>query len=184
MATYTFTGRITEILPVEDISRQSKTFKKKQTIICKDKTSEVAFLLFDDKIAKIDELGIAIDDKVTIEFSLKARRYKGEWYSNAYILTIEKVAKYHRKQEKTYDNTRSWSWNQSKANPFDGLFEEFANAFNGNRNQNKTGYFSECTTKQEAKKKYRELSKKYHPDMPTGDAEKMKQVNIEYERWQ
>ncbi len=42
--------------------------------------------------------------------------------------------------------------------------------------------FNNCTSIEEAKKVYRELSKKNHPDAG-GSEEMMKQINIEYERF-
>lgn len=36
------------------------------------------------------------------------------------------------------------------------------------------------TTQEELKKRYLKLSKKYHPDMPNGDAEKFKEIDEAY----
>ena len=36
------------------------------------------------------------------------------------------------------------------------------------------------TTQEELKIKYQKLSKKYHPDMPTGDAAKFREINEAY----
>ena len=41
-------------------------------------------------------------------------------------------------------------------------------------------YFSECTTKDEIKTLYRDLCKKYHPDVIGGDLVTMQIVNAEY----
>jgi len=37
------------------------------------------------------------------------------------------------------------------------------------------------TSKENVRKNYLSLSKKYHPDMPEGDAEKFKEINKAYE---
>ncbi|PSB65591.1 hypothetical protein C7B79_04770 [Chroococcidiopsis cubana CCALA 043] len=43
---------------------------------------------------------------------------------------------------------------------------------------------SPTATKQEVKAAYRNLCKQYHPDMPTGDAAKMKDINNAYADWE
>lgn len=46
-------------------------------------------------------------------------------------------------------------------------------------------WFKDCTCIEDVKHRYRELSKKYHPDMNGGSAESekiMKQINAEYEK--
>lgn len=43
-------------------------------------------------------------------------------------------------------------------------------------------YFQVCKTKQEAKKLFRELAKKYHPDTQNGDNETMVNIINEYEK--
>jgi len=45
----------------------------------------------------------------------------------------------------------------------------------------KIKWFEGVKTQEELKKRYRELAKKYHPDLPTGDTEKMKEINNEYD---
>ena len=40
---------------------------------------------------------------------------------------------------------------------------------------------NEKATKEEIKKAYRRLSLQYHPDKPTGDSEKFKQINEAYQ---
>lgn len=40
---------------------------------------------------------------------------------------------------------------------------------------------SAIADKQEVKKKYRELAKKYHPDSPTGDASKFSEIQKAWE---
>lgn len=44
-------------------------------------------------------------------------------------------------------------------------------------------YFSKVRYAEDGKNLYRELCKKYHPDNPTGDAEILKAVNVEFEKW-
>lgn len=41
--------------------------------------------------------------------------------------------------------------------------------------------FTDVTTEDELKQRYRELAKKYHPDKYGGDAEQMKRINAEYD---
>ena len=44
-------------------------------------------------------------------------------------------------------------------------------------------YFNGCTTKDELKTKYRELVKKYHPDInPNIDDKYIKEINAEYDK--
>ncbi len=45
----------------------------------------------------------------------------------------------------------------------------------------KFNYFRECKTLEDVKKAFRTLAKLYHPDMKTGDTEKFKAINNEYE---
>jgi hypothetical protein len=45
----------------------------------------------------------------------------------------------------------------------------------------KFNYFKECKTLEDVKKAFRILAKLYHPDMKTGDTEKFKAINNEYE---
>ena len=42
-------------------------------------------------------------------------------------------------------------------------------------------WFTKTKSLDELKKQYRELALQYHPDMPNGDTEKMKQINSEYD---
>ena len=44
-----------------------------------------------------------------------------------------------------------------------------------------TGYFCCCKTKTEIKKRYKELAKIYHPDMPEGDVDVFRLIKKEYE---
>jgi curved DNA-binding protein CbpA len=45
----------------------------------------------------------------------------------------------------------------------------------------KTSFFKDCTSKQEAKKLFRELAKRFHPDTETGDNDVMVSIIAEYE---
>lgn len=171
--TYNYTGKVINILPVEDIRSQSQTFTRKQTIICEEKKNKCAFLLFDDKIETLQLLGIQVGDEINICFSIKARIYKGEWYSNAYCLTIEKKIKYQKKERP------KWTYNDPKMKNF---WENFG-TFTDSTQQRKSKWFDGCISDDDYKKRYRQLSKKYHPDMPDGDIVKMQEINIEYEKY-
>lgn len=46
----------------------------------------------------------------------------------------------------------------------------------------KFNYFYNCKSVEEVKKTYRNLCFKYHPDLPTGNCEVMKEINAEYEK--
>jgi curved DNA-binding protein CbpA len=48
---------------------------------------------------------------------------------------------------------------------------------------NKLNYFSDCTTIEQIKKRYRELAQKFHPDKADGNTETMKQINLQYEQF-
>ena len=43
-------------------------------------------------------------------------------------------------------------------------------------------FFHECHNVDEVKARWRELCKRYHPDLPGGDLETMKLINVEYEQ--
>lgn len=43
-------------------------------------------------------------------------------------------------------------------------------------------FFSNCTTLEDVKKVYRDLCFKYHPDITHDNGEKMKYINVEYEK--
>ena len=45
-----------------------------------------------------------------------------------------------------------------------------------------TKYFSDCVTKADCKKRFRELAKKYHPDNPNGDSVKYMEMDEEYKK--
>lgn len=69
--TYEYIGKIIEVLQVEDISRNAKTLKKKQTIVCQEKDNKCAFLIFDDRIDEWKDR-LVVGKKVKITFSIKA----------------------------------------------------------------------------------------------------------------
>ena len=50
-----------------------------------------------------------------------------------------------------------------------------------NQQQKTSGFFTGCTTREQLKKRHRELCKKYHPDKG-GDIEVFKKMQAEYER--
>ena len=47
----------------------------------------------------------------------------------------------------------------------------------------KINYFSDCTTIEQIKKRYRELAQKFHPDHAGGNGEIMKEINLQYEQF-
>lgn len=46
----------------------------------------------------------------------------------------------------------------------------------------KTKYFNNIRTAEELKKAYKDIAKKLHPDMPTGDTKKFQEMQNEYEK--
>lgn len=51
-----------------------------------------------------------------------------------------------------------------------------------NKSSSQASYFRGCKTLDELNKRYRNLTKTFHPDLEAGDEETMKQINEEYER--
>lgn len=43
-------------------------------------------------------------------------------------------------------------------------------------------YFTDCRTAEDVKTRYKELAKRYHPDMPGGDTKIMQEINDEFDR--
>lgn len=56
------------------------------------------------------------------------------------------------------------------------------NSFKKQPEKNSFNPFAGCTDEESLKKRYRDLSKSFHPDMSSGDNESMQFINSEYER--
>lgn len=166
---YTFTGKIHEVGDVEQV-KGTGTIKEKCQFTCKDKKGEfLTFLIFNDAIYTYLQ-PLEIGDEVIIEFSIKSKKFTYTWTTNCYALTISKVVKEQKKQEKKsgYDDYKQY-W-------------QYRN-FKQDTKSNETNYFAGITNKEDAKKKYRQLVKEYHPDKTQGDDTVIKIVNKQYERW-
>ena len=77
-----------------------------------------------------------------------------------------------------FQNGQNFNFNDFK-NFNQSDFKGFANAPRFDEVQKAKDFFgfSSTPTKEEIKKRYKELAKKYHPDINNGDDEKMKELN-------
>lgn len=148
-----FIGKIKWVSEVEQCTGK---IKEKVTVVISDKTRDIAFLIFDTQIYKLLE-PLEIGDKVKVEFSVKSREYKGKWYTEAYALTIEKVERQKRQQRYQKSHYRQ------PPPPT-------------------TNWFSGCKSREEIKKRYKDLCKEHHPDRPTGNLKKMQDINQQYDK--
>ncbi len=71
--------------------------------------------------------------------------------------------------------------NKQYKNRFKNNFENEESFMKEQKRRSVSKYFGECKTTDQAKMVHRKLSKLYHPDSPTGNAEMFKIVNEEYE---
>lgn len=165
---YTITGKILEILPIENVTGK---FKKKQTfVITTDKDVNVMFMLFDNTIDQLSKYEAG--DNVIVQFIVKSYKRTHGWENVCFCITIEPVIRtYKRKQEQR----RTWNDFYDK-----GFWEAFGNKTNNPRTE--TAYFDGCYTPEQIKKKYRELCKKYHPDTGTGNEKIMQEINAQYNK--
>ena len=143
-----------KITHVSSIQTITGKFKEKCTFVVEDGDKKISFLLFDDEIYKVLK-PLEIGDKVKVRFSVKSREFSGSWVTNCFALDVEKVTT--RSKSKTYSYT--------KPPP------------------RTTSYFPINCKKEEAKKIYRELCKKYRPDEPGGSHQKMQEINAAYQKF-
>lgn len=158
---YEFTGKI---IKVTSIVKVTGKFKEKCIFIVEEAGKKIAFVLFDESIYTILK-PLEIGDKVRVKFSVKSLEFSGSWVTNCYAISVEKVQENTNKNNyKQYNKTGSSRWDdiRSKTNSI---------------------YFPLGCTKEQAKKIYRDLCKKYHPDLPGGSIEKMQEINKAYERF-
>lgn len=159
---YEFTGKITHVTPIIPIKGK---FKEKCTFVIEEGNRKIAFILFDEQIYTVLK-PLEKGDTVRVKFSVKSLEFSGSWVTNCYVLSVEKVQEKSKKQS-------NYNYNKTGSNRWDDI-------------KNKTrssSYFPFNCTKEEAKRIYRELCKKYHPDVPGGSDEKMQEVNKAYEKF-
>lgn len=102
----------------------------------------------------------------------------------AYIadwLEIIKEKDYNKNKERTnsYFNNRPYDKQKKEENKQQKKTQQ--ETPKTNHQQKTSGFFTGCTTKEQLKKRHRELCKKYHPDKG-GDVETFKRMQAEYER--
>jgi hypothetical protein len=159
---YEFTGKIIKVTPIVKVTGK---FKEKCTFIVEENGKKIAFVLFDESIYSILK-PLEIGDKIKVKFNVKSLEFSGAWVTNCYVISVEKIVEQSKKQHSyTYNKTGSSTW------------ENIKNKARAN------SYFPSGCTREEAKKIYRELCKKYHPDLPDGSNEKMQEINKAYEKF-
>lgn len=172
---YEHKGKIVEVSDIEDCKGK---FSRKVTMVVEDsKGVKIAFLLFDGQIETLLK-PVEIGDDVTVTFSVKSHEYKGSYITNCFCINLEKIVKKQQQHYQTKGNRQSTERDDWKT--MENEQEEMLNW--ARRHQNKNGYFSSCKTKEEAKKLYRQLSLKHHPDKG-GDSATMSAINIAYDKW-
>lgn len=158
---YEFTGKIIKVTPIVKVTGK---FKEKCTFIVEENSKKIAFVLFDESIYNILK-PLELGDKVKVKFSVKSLEFSGSWVTNCYAISVEKIVEESKKQHSyNYSKTGSSRWEDI-------------------RNKASSSYFPYGCNKEEAKRIYRELCKKYHPDMPDGSNEKMQEINKAYEKF-
>lgn len=190
--TYTVQGKITEvgsIIPTTGKTREKLTFMIRDD---DDNGREIAFLVFDENIHTLIE-PLEIGDKVKVSFTIKTRKYTDKNFNVSYItscfaINIEKI---ESKQQRT---GRDWyrqreeqqqkQWHTYDRPPWESSEEDVAGKFKDQYSKTSfINYFMGCRNAQEAKKRYRELSKKHHPDMPGGNTQIFQTISTQYEKW-
>lgn len=204
---YTFQGKIIKVGGVVPCTGK---VKEKCTFIVRDDNDdgrEVAFIVFDKNIDSF--LGpLSIGDKIEVTFTIKSREYirngvnTGDYSTSCFAIGVKKLEE-EKKQRTGRDRYNSGSQNGNE-NPYSnsrqssstynfwqewqekykqkGEFHTEPPPWESQTKSTYTDYFAGCKNAQDAKKKYRELCRLHHPDKG-GDAEKMKEVNQQYESW-
>jgi len=162
-------GKITWVSPIETIGGKFK--EKLVFVITDDRGKQLAFLLFGEDIKKLSSF--ELQDSVNVFFTIKSALYKGEYQTSCFASRIEKIVykqktnnKDNSKGDRGYNN--SYRWNNHKQQD--------------NTQNKQEDWFKGCYNKLEAKARYKELMKKYHPDLG-GDTVIAQQINIQYDRW-
>ncbi len=169
MKNYNFTGTIINIPPPIYVG---KSQLKKQEFICQYTenfitNTTLVFQLLGDKNTKLIS-GFQKGDKVKIEFQIVCKLYNGTWYTNLDPVKITKVSSEQKKARTEKRHETKWKTYED--------FEKQYEFHSGSKD-----YFSGCFTDEQIKIRYRELSKKNHPDLG-GDVEIMKEINIQYDK--
>lgn len=170
-----------KIVEVSDIEGCKGKFSRKVTMIIEDsKGVKIAFLLFDGQIEALLK-PVEIGDDVTVTFSVKSHEYKGSYITSCFCINLEKIVK--KQQHSYYQTTGSWqSTERDDWKTMEDEKEQFWENIKRRAQQQSTDYFAGCNTKEEAKKRYRELSKVHHPDRG-GLSSTMSAINNEYDKW-
>ena len=152
--TYEYSGKITWVGESQECTGKIK--RKVNIVIHTDDNRDLYMVIFDDNIEKL--LGpVELNDKVTGSFSVKSVQYGQKWITNLFCLSMQKVEhRQRRSRTHNYSYTEPPPWTK--------------------------GHFSGCRTKDEIKKRYRDLCKRYHPDTGSGDEKLMKEVNQQYSK--
>jgi len=156
---YEFTGKIIKVTPIVKVTGK---FKEKCIFIVEEAGKKIAFVLFDESIYAILK-PLEIGDRIKVKFSVKSLEFSGLWVTNCYVISVEKVT--NSSKGSTGSKSRSYTYNPPPPPP------------------RKDAFFPAGCTKEQAKKIYRELSKKYHPDMLGGSHEKMQELNKAYNKF-
>ena len=86
------TGKISQVLPLQQGLSQNGNAWRKQTIVVSEDDPDIAFPdevvldLFNDRIP---ETPLAIGQHVDIHFGIRAREYNGRWYNEVYVVRVK-----------------------------------------------------------------------------------------------
>ena len=156
---YSFIGKITEIHEVEAVTGK---YKKKRTFVVEgEKDVSVLFMTFDANTDNLNEYEVG--NKVEVQFTIKSYKRTKGWENVCFAVSIHRIMEWKYEKRENYKSKHAWEDTRSR--------------------QKTTNHFEGCRTKEDYKKRYRELCKKYHPDTGTGDAKIMSEVNVQYERY-
>ena len=83
------TGRIVQILPEKSGTSSRGAWRKQEYVIeiPGDYPKKVCFMVWGDKI---DQLGIAEGQQLTVHFDLESREYNGRWYTDVKAWKIDR----------------------------------------------------------------------------------------------